>query len=225
MKKKYVVMVLGVVLFCLGICYIQILEVDVKKTRQPFVAIDVGHGGFDPGKVGTTGTLEKDINLAIAKKLRLELEKQGVNVLLTRDSDMDLCQEGQGKKNSDLQKRVELINQSGVDLAVSIHQNSFTDASVQGCQVFYYEGSEQGKQLAKFIQDSVKSVIDRENHRVEKANTSYYILKNSSCPIVIIECGFLSNPEEEALLQEEDYQQLLAKGICKGILLQLKAGE
>lgn len=203
----------------MAICYVGVVDVAQKKTKDIVVVVDAGHGGYDPGKVGISGVLEKDINLAIACKVRRILEKEGIQVVMTRKEDVDLCAEtGASKKSADMRKRVEIMNASGAAVAVSIHQNSFTDASSHGSQVFYYEASKEGETLAKTIQESIKGVITEENHRQAKANREYYILKKVSCPVVIVECGFLSNRREEMLLTEEDYQEKMAQGIVKGIL-------
>ena len=114
------------------------------------------------------------------------------------------------------------MNSSGAAIAVSIHQNSYTDAGPKGAQVFYYETSEQGKELADMLQNSIKTEVADDNHRVPKANHDYYILKKVTCPVVIVECGFLSNPTEEMLLTEEDYQEKMAQGISNGVLAYIK---
>lgn len=176
-----------------------------------------GHGGFDPGKVGTQNTLEKDINLAIAKKVEKILRESGYTVYMTRTEDKALGDEsGKSKKITDLKNRVKMINEAEPAVAVSIHQNSFS-AGTSGAQVFYYTGSEQGKKLAGILQQTVKEIIGDGNRRVEKANSSYYMLKKITCPFAIVECGFLSNPTEESLLRDEKYQQKMAKGVCEGI--------
>ena len=181
------------------------------------VVIDPGHGGFDPGKVGTRETLEKDINLAIAKKVEKILSGSGYTVYMTRTEDVALCSGNESsKKLADMKQRVKLIGEKQPVLAVSIHQNSFS-AGTKGAQVFYYTGSEEGKKLANILQNSIRDVVGDDNRRVEKANDSYYMLRKVSCPLVIVECGFLSNPEEEALLCDEGYQQQMAQGICEGI--------
>lgn len=181
------------------------------------VVLDPGHGGFDPGKVGTKGTLEKDINLAIAKKVEKLLADNGYVVSMTRTEDMALCSGNESsKKLTDMKNRVAFIEKADPVLAVSIHQNSFS-AGTKGAQVFYYTGSEEGKKMANIIQSSIRDAVGDENHRVEKANDSYYMLRKVSCPLVIVECGFLSNPEEEALLCDQKYQEKMARGICEGI--------
>ena len=151
------------------------------------VVLDPGHGGFDPGKVGTKGTLEKDINLAIAKKVEKLLADNGYVVSMTRTEDMALCSGNESsKKLTDMKNRVAFIEKADPVLAVSIHQNSFS-AGTKGAQVFYYTGSEEGKKLANIIQGSIRDAVGDDNHRVEKANDSYYMLRKVSCPLVIVE--------------------------------------
>lgn len=181
------------------------------------IVIDAGHGGFDPGKVGTRDTLEKDINLAIAKKVEKLLAESGYTTYMTRTEDEALCSgEEKSKKLTDMKNRVKIIEEVKPALAVSIHQNSYS-AGTKGAQVFYYTGSEEGKKLAGILQNSIRDVIGDDNHRVEKGNDSYYMLRKVTCPLVIVECGFLSNPEEEALLSDENYQEKMARGICEGV--------
>lgn len=223
MKKKWIFTGVAIIVVIMAISFVQTVEVGKKQTKTWVVAVDAGHGGYDPGKVGVSGVLEKDINLAIACKVRTILEKQGIDVIMTRSSDVDLCSgEGGSKKSADMRKRVEIMNSSGAAIAVSIHQNSYTDAGPKGAQVFYYETSEQGKELADMLQNSIKTEVADDNHRVPKANHDYYILKKVTCPVVIVECGFLSNPTEEMLLTEEDYQEKMAQGISNGVLAYIK---
>ena len=181
------------------------------------IVLDPGHGGFDPGKVGTAGTLEKDINLAISLKLKEMLVKSGYTVTMTRQKDEALCEQNASRKKvSDWNARLDLIQKEEPELTVSIHQNSYS-AGTKGAQVFYYSQSEEGHRLARVLQETLKEEIGDGNHRVEKANDSYYMLKKSQGPFVIVECGFLSNPEEEKLLNSEDYQKKMAKALAEGI--------
>lgn len=208
-----------VVLFVVAVLCVESRETLKRTKGKQVVAIDPGHGGFDPGKVGVTGVLEKDINLAISFKVRKKLEKKGVQVIMTRTTDDAICSpEEKNKKMADMRNRVEIINASNAAIAVSIHQNSFTDSSSKGAQVFYYTGSKEGEALAKILQTNLREKIGDNNRRLEKANSDYYVLRKVSCPVVIVECGFLSNTEEEALLGEEDYQEKVADGIAAGIL-------
>lgn len=183
------------------------------------VVVDSGHGGRDSGKVSDSGVLEKDVNLQIALLLKEELSKQGIQVVMTRESDVGLYEEtDSNKKSSDMKARLELIESAGCDIAVSIHQNSYSDPKVKGAQCFYYTDSKEGKRLAEIIQSRLVSEVDPTNHRLAKGNDSYYLLKKSSVPMVIVECGFLSNPQETALLTTPEYQQLLAENIAMSVV-------
>ena len=138
---------------------------------------------------------------------------------LTRESDTGLYREGDSnKKVADLQNRCALIEKIDPDCTVSIHQNSFSSPEVKGAQVFYYGQSAEGEALAKLVQASLIERVDPENHRQAKANESYYLLKRTVSPTVIVECGFLSNPAEVALLTGEDYQNRLVWAIHMGVM-------
>lgn len=183
------------------------------------IVIDPGHGGRDPGKVGINNALEKDINLSIAFKLKSLLEQNDINIIMTREEDVGLYQESDpNKKRADLNNRVDLIRSSKADLAISIHQNSFTQEYVKGAQVFYYQKSAPGRQLAEMIQAQLIETIADDNHRKAKSNTSYYMLTKTECPLVIVECGYMSNIREADLLTEDDYQEKMAWGIHLAIL-------
>ena len=191
----------------------------IINEKKPCVVIDAGHGGNDPGKVGINGALEKDINLEIAIKLQQFLEMEDVEVILTRESDAGLYDENaSNKKVQDMKRRVEIIEQSAPVLTVSIHQNSYHEEYVHGAQTFYYENSEQSKLLAEKTQQALLNGVDKENKRVAKSNDSYYLLKKTSSPIVIVECGFLSNSEEAGKLESDYYQEKVAWAIHLGIL-------
>lgn len=188
------------------------------SASHPVVVIDSGHGGRDPGKIGVDGSLEKDVNLQIAKKLKEYLEKSDVTVVMTRDGDAGLYGEGDGnKKMADMKARCNRINQANPVFTVSIHQNSYHEESVSGGQVFYYKNSKQGKRLAEILQKRLNA-MDEASHRSAKANDNYYLLLHVRSPIVIAECGFLSNRKEAALLNTKEYQDRLAQAIHEGIL-------
>lgn len=188
------------------------------------VVLDAGHGGMDPGKVGVAGTLEKELNLEFVYRIKRLLEQNNVHVVLTRESDAGLYTEADSnKKSADMRKRIEIIEKEAPALVVSIHQNSYTSPNCKGAQVFYYEGSETGKALAELLQGVIKETLADGNTREAKANSSYYMLKKSAYTSVIVECGFLSNPEEEALLLSEEYQEKMAWAIHLGILQYLNA--
>lgn len=182
------------------------------------IVIDAGHGGPDPGKVSESGTLEKDINLKITYILKEMLEAQNINVIMTREEDKDLATETSHRKLSDIKERVKLMEASNADAIISIHQNSYPDSDIYGAQCFYPTNSEEGKNLATILQNQIIETTNQTKIREIKANDDYYLLKHSSTPIVIVECGFLTNPEEEQLLLNHDYQRKLAWAIHMGIL-------
>lgn len=195
-------------------------------TATSVVVIDAGHGGIDPGKVGVNDALEKEINLNIAMRLKDLLEQNDITVVMTRDEDKDLASENAtNRKNEDLKARVQLIANTAPVAVVSIHQNSYPEEDVEGAQVFYYSNSEDGKLLGTIIQNKLKEEINKNNHRIAKANKDYYILKRSTSPTVIVECGFLSNYKEAELLVTEEYQEKLAFAIHLGILQYIKTKE
>lgn len=190
----------------------------VQQHIEKKVVIDAGHGGFDSGKIGINGALEKDINLAIARKVQKNLEQAGIQTIMTREEDKGLYDEGEeNKKQQDMKRRCSEINESGADLAVSIHQNSYTQESVCGPQVFYYETSTKGRELAEILQETLNQNLQIARPRAIKANDTYYILRKTEIPTVIVECGFLSNGEEAEKLTQEAYQERVAMAICEGI--------
>lgn len=189
-----------------------------KAGERGTVVLDAGHGGDDPGMIGSSGINEKVLNLVYAKKVEALLSEAGYRVVMTRTTEDGLYDaDASHKKAQDMQRRVAVIEQEQPLLTVSIHQNSYQDPAVCGPQVFYYEHSTEGEKLAKSIQDSLNEELAIARPRVQKGNATYYILKRSRSTTVIVECGFLSNPEEEAKLQEEDYQDQVAQAICDGV--------
>lgn len=195
---------------------VQVVSENQKAAKT--IVVDAGHGGSDPGMV-TEELKEKDINLAIAKKLKDYLEKAGYYVEMTRTEDQGLYQEGsRNQKVQDMQNRVALIAEKKPLLTVSIHQNSYPDPSVKGPQVFYYANSVEGEKLADCIQNQMNVKLEAENPRQAKGNTSYYLLKKSSGILNIIECGFMTNPQEAASLQQDSYQQKVVEAVGDGIM-------
>lgn len=183
------------------------------------VVLDAGHGGDDPGKIGINGSREKDINLAITNKVKAYLKANDIKVVLTREGDAGLYDaQAENKKVQDMKRRIEIMEEARPVAVVSIHQNSYPEEYVKGAQVFYHKDSKDGEQLATLLQEQMREKLDPENHRQIKANDSYYLLKKTQIPTVIVECGFLSNSKEAALLTEEEYQDRVAWAIHMGIL-------
>lgn len=216
MKNKLLIVILIIIIIISAYkAYLQkAIPTFSLPTAKKVILLDPGHGGFDPGKLGTNGENEKDINLKISEKLQAYLEQSGSFVIATRSEDKALSD----KKNQDLKERKNLANNSEADIMVSIHQNSFPKAKAKGAQVFYYNASKEGKYLAQCIQDKIKEVADPSNNRLIKPNTDYYVLRTTKIPSVIVECGFLSNLEEEQKLNTEEYQEKIAWSIYLGIV-------
>ena len=174
------------------------------------------------GAESSSGTTEAETNLKIALKVQNLLEQSGCTVLLTRSDenaiyDIDSKTLKQ-KKISDIHNRVKIGNESSADAFVSIHLNKIPEQQYDGWQTFYKEGSEEGRKLAISIQESLCKAIQRENTRIAKSIDNVYIIKHVDIPISIVECGFLSNPEEEKMLLNNEYQDKLAWGIYNGII-------
>ena len=217
MKKKWGGFLCSFCIILGSLCYTIFCggaENTMASLRDTVIVLDAGHGGWDPGKTGTNGANEKELNLLVTEKLAEYLEKGGAKVILTRSTDEAL---GSGKK-TDMAERKRIINESGGDALISIHQNAFPSAEAKGAQVFYHSSSEKGKLLAECLQGNLRNRVDGSNNRQAKENTTYYILRTTEMPAVIVECGFLSNSEEEKLLNDRDYQQKLAWAIYSGIL-------
>lgn len=190
-----------------------------KNGEEITIVVDAGHGGIDPGKIGINNALEKDINLAIALKLERNLRENGINVVMTRKDDNGLYKEtDSNKKVIDMKNRLAIIEEAKPVLAVSIHQNSYPDSSVSGVQVFYYKDSAKSKEAAEIMQAQLIRTLKPKKERVAKDNSSYYLLKKTSVPIVIVECAFMSNPTEAQLLTRDDYQEKVAWAIYMGIM-------
>jgi N-acetylmuramoyl-L-alanine amidase len=174
------------------------------------IVVDAGHGGFDPGCVGAGGTYESEINLAIAKLVKAELETQGMCVVMTRGEN-----EGLGTtQNESLQERGRIICEADPDMVVSIHLNSFGDPDVSGPLVLFMPGSETGKALAETLQDALNGALEADG---TARSQELAVLKYGDQPSALVECGYLSNEEEERLLCQPDYQQRIAEAIREGI--------
>ena len=187
-------------------------KVAPKSTNEIVIVIDPGHGGEDPGKVGVNDVLEKDLNLQIAMKVQDLREEVGITVVMTREDD-----KVPEAKKQDLQQRVDLINKTQPILTLCIHQNSYTSPDIFGAQVFYHTKTEEAIDVAALVQESLLS-IDPNNKREIKKNDTYYMLKYTDVPTIIVECGFLTNPEEAKKLTTEEYQEEVAFAICEGII-------
>lgn len=191
---------------------------DTPKNQNYTVVIDAGHGGPDPGSIGyKTKVLEADLNLKMSLLLKQKLENAGIAVVMTRETDEALAT-GRGKafKKKDMELRKAIINKVRPNMVISLHQNSYVNHTLRGAQVFYDKTSDISKQIAETIQKEFIESLDFSNKTVSPGN--YYMLRCTASPSVIVECGFLSHPEEEKLLQDEAYQEKIVNAICKGVL-------
>lgn len=225
-KYKYIIISVAVIITSLLILKVRNASADVMEympVANKIIVLDAGHGGIDPGAMNKDNTiLEKDINLEITKKLRDLLESSGATVIMTREKDVSLYQEDGNKTirqkyNENLKNRKKIIDESNADIFVSIHLNAFEQSKYSGAQTFYPKGKDDGKELAQFIQDELKRVVDKENNRKIKPRDDIYLLKNTNMPSVLIECGFLSNEKESQLLADSKYQDKIAWAIYVGI--------
>lgn len=181
------------------------------------LVIDAGHGGVDPGAVGISKVLEKDITLGVSKRLQALVQQSGAKAIMIRENDSDLGT-SQGllrRKREDLAQRIQLAMDSQAEVYLSIHANSFPDPKLTGAQTFYHSDSPGGKLLAQSIQQELNSMTNTK--RVAKGNQDIYVLKKANQAAVTVELGFLSNPQEEQLLATPEYQQKLAIAIFKGV--------
>jgi len=211
------------------IIYLIYKDVDVDNegvnsaSKKISVIIDPGHGGMDSGAVNPYGENEAPINLEISKFLMAFLDTTGFEVEMTRYDGRGLYDEGDNttireKKNEDLRRRIEVINKSKADLIVSVHLNSFTQSQYYGAQTFYKKNCEDSKAAAEIMQKNLKNVLDKNNDRVPQSKRDVKVIDNSTIPIVLVECGFVSNQEEGKLLCTPQYQEKVAWAIYAGIV-------
>ena len=187
------------------------------------LVIDAGHGGFDGGAIGSNGTTEQDINLSIAKRVRLLASFFGVQTSMTREDEnalgYDASRSIRDNKVTDIQAREQIVKSASDPVFLSIHLNKFSDAQYHGAQVFYSTNHAGSRALAELLQDALIVGCDPTNTRQAKpADCNIYLMKTLECPAVIVECGFLSNPAEETLLGDPEYHKKLAASIVTGYL-------
>ncbi len=223
LKKRSIIIVSMLLLTAITfiVCFSALVSVGAGEASATGikVVIDAGHGGIDVGVCGVkTGVKESEINLSISKKLERYLLDAGISVVLTRSSDAGLYGVASSSlKKKDMQKRRDIIHSAKPDLVVSIHQNEFSLSSRRGAQVFYKGSDELGKILATSVQTSFNE-MEEASRSCSALKGDYYILNCSNYPSIIAECGFLSNPQDEALLISEEYQDKIAYAIFKGII-------
>lgn len=205
------------------------MNVIAAPSKTETIVIDAGHGGFDGGAVGYNGIIEKDINLAIAQNLKQLLLISGFNVVMTRDSDVALCDGSTDEvaavtmKKTDMRRRLKIMDETKNSITVSIHQNKFEQQSPHGAQMFYGVNNPLSKTLAECIQGKFVENLQKDNTRqIKMAQKDLFLLYYTKSPAVIVECGFISNPEEAGLLANKEYQKKVALTIFEGITEFLK---
>jgi|GEM_PF-179250 len=215
-KRAFIIAFIA--LFCFGFYKAFLEEYTAKSVfataRGRVIVIDPGHGAFDVGAVGTTTKVqEKNINLQVALKLKDFFENAGATVIMTRENDKAIAY----NKDSDMYKRRMIIKESNADIVISIHMNRFVgSSSVSGPQVYYCKGSVNGEKAATYVQAQLIKKLNPSKKR-KAAIGDYYILKSGASPCILVECGFLSNPREERLLQQSSYQDKIASAIFAGV--------
>ena len=218
--KRRTIIIFLCVLVCLVMIgvYFGLKTTSAQPNIKPTIVIDAGHGGRDGGAVGkTTGVTESLLNLQFALKLKDLCENYNFNVVLTRKDMNGLYSAfATNKKKSEMQKRQEIIESSNPDVVISLHMNSFPVSSSRGAQVFYAEGNESGKVLGESVQNALHDEIDYAKSVAKVGD--FFVLNCTDKAGILVECGFLSNAEEEVLLQQEDYQEKFCYAILYGIL-------
>ena len=193
--------------------------------RKHHIVIDAGHGGIDGGATSCTGVLESNINLEIALRLEDMLHLMGYDTVMIRRTDESIYTQGNtiaSQKVSDLKERVRIINETPGAILVSLHQNTFQDSKYRGAQVFY-GNEEQSRKLAQVMQENIITHLNRNSQRKSKAAKGVYLMEHITCPGILIECGFLTNPEEEALLRDQVYQRKLCAVVGGSLSAYLQA--
>lgn len=193
-------------------------ELESIRLQDKIICIDAGHGGNDSGALGPSGTMEKDNTLSIAILLKEKLENNGANVIMTRSSDQDLSFPDLSR-NDLLSKRVTIANDSDADIFVSIHNDCFSSAVASGTTTFHY-GNEQAIELANHVQKALTNELNTNDRGTRFA--SFYILRYTTMPAILVETAFISNPEEELLLASNDGRNKIAESIYNGIVRYFK---
>lgn len=220
-KRQTLIVFLSCLLVAVGgLTTIFSIRTSSSPNRVYTIVIDAGHGGRDGGSVGKNGTIEKEINLKYAKALEKKLSSSGYKVVMTRKTDDGLYDENaKNKKLSDMQARMNIIKKANPTLVVSIHMNSFSSSSVHGANTYFREGDAASENCANLIQRCLNTYCDAPNSKGKAGD--YYMVTCSYYTSVLVECGFISNPEEEQKLNSQDYQEKIVYSIYSGILLYL----
>lgn len=218
MTKTRNILISAIVVLCVIISLMVVLVIRISASAETYseankkIVIDAGHGGLT-GATGLAGTIESEINLQIAMMLKEIFLRDGFDVIMVREEEKALA----GKKKEDMAARRKIIEESGASAVISIHQNSYKqDQSCKGPQVFYAKGSEQGRILADYAQQELNVVAGMQKTRLSK-DSNFYIVESGDYPAILVECGFLSNSEDEQRLNQPQYQLKIAKAIAQAV--------
>ena len=218
MRNRLFLLLLGLLLGCARPASAPPAREPLPTPQRWLVIVDAGHGGFDGGASGTdTGVQESDLNLKVAKLVQAALEDAGARVLMTRTDEGALGD----TKQADMARRGQLLQTEGADAAVSIHMNKFSDRKVRGPMAYYQAGADPGRALAQCVIDSLTEALELKPRLPNPGNN--FVTRIPACPAVLVECGFLSNVEEEKLLQNEEYQRAIATAIARGVIRYLES--
>lgn len=203
------------------------LPTAVETAEKPVIVLDAGHGGLDSGAVGKSGLLEKDVNLSVVKKLASMLKMSGFEVVLTRNEDISIYDPGvegiRNQKLSDMDNRLEIVQKYPDSIFLCIHQNNYTDPQYFGGQMFYNNNNPDNRTLAQIMQNRFATLQPGNDREIKLSGEELFLLKSNPNPSLLIECGFLSNPKEEALLATDEYRQQTAFTIYSGLIEFLEA--
>lgn len=198
------------------------LPTSANASEKPVIVLDAGHGGLDSGAVGVTGVLEKDVNLSVVLALREMLTMSGFEVVLTRDSDISIYDPGvegiRNQKLNDMDNRLKIIQSYPDSIFLCIHQNNFTDPRYFGGQMFYNNNNPKNLALARIMQNKFAELQPGNDREIKLTGNELFLLKSNPNPSLMIECGFLSNPDEEAKLSTWEYRQQVAFTIYGGLM-------
>lgn len=221
-KRKFIIVMCAAVMLMGAAAFGIFGSIAVFQSNKGYtVILDAGHGSPDGGAVGVNGTEEKDINLAIVLKTKEVLEAKGTNVILTRMGDQSLYTASdktiREKKRSDMRTRKSIIEKSNADLFISVHMNSFSDKKASGLHVFFAKNHPETEPLANELQKRISEITGAQTHSVKTASESLFLMKNPPMGAILVECGFISNPEEEKKLCDAEYQSKIAWAIAEAV--------
>ncbi len=226
-KKLFGISIVLSAIFIFALIYITNQENAFPTTaggeKVPLLIIDAGHGGEDGGAIAIDGTYEKEINLQIALQLQAMCSLFGMDTIMIRTTDADLADHEQPtirkRKISDINARMEILNNNPQSVYIGIHQNQYEDESINGLQVFYSDNTDVGRQIAESVQNYTIAELQADNSRkVKAAGTDIYLLYHAQIPAIMVECGFLSNQEECSLLKKPDYGTKISLCIAGGLI-------